>query len=79
MVLSLPPFLYEKSKFYDSDSIAFGIETVVVLLVSITSAYGIGFALSSYWLPGQVMLVVKPMTAMTAVVQSSLHTHPMHA
>lgn len=49
------------SKFYDSDSVAFGIETVVVLLVSVTSAYCIGFALSSLLL-GQVMLVVKPMS-----------------
>jgi len=53
-----------KSKFYDSNWVMFGIETVVVLLICIMTAFFLGVALSSL-LPEQALLALKGLTHAT--------------
>jgi Na+-transporting methylmalonyl-CoA/oxaloacetate decarboxylase gamma subunit len=60
-----------KSRFLDSNWLMFGIETVLVLLVCITVAYGLGALLNRIFLPNDYLLeVVKQVTPVESEVAS---------
>jgi len=63
-----------KSRFLDSNWLLFGVETVLVLLLCIAVAYGLGTLLNKLFLPADYLLEVVASTSPTATVSGHAKT-----